>query len=83
MGSISPQAGKALSQRVDDSPTTPAANAGVASLWQPQAAVSYDGWVSEGVPHVQTVNNYHEQLETWANRQLRGVATKYLDNYLA
>lgn len=46
-------------------------------------AVSYDGRVSEGVYHVQTVNNYHERLKTWTNRQLRGVATKYLDNYLA
>lgn len=41
------------------------------------------GRVSEGVYHVQTVNNYHERLKTWTNRQLRGVATKYLDNYLA
>jgi hypothetical protein len=70
-------------QGVDDSPTTPAANAGVAFLWQPQAAVSYDGRVSEGVSHVQTVNNDHERLKTWTNRQLRGIATKYLDNYLA
>lgn len=46
-------------------------------------AVSYDGRVSEGVYHVQTVNNYHERLKTWTNRQLRGLATKYLDNYLA
>lgn len=32
--------------------------------------------------HVQTANNYHEQLKTWIQRGLRGVATKYLSNYL-
>ena len=33
--------------------------------------------------HLQTTNNYHERLKTWINRDLRGVATKYLSNYLA
>lgn len=33
--------------------------------------------------HVQSVNAYHEQLKTWVNRRLRGVATKYLPHYLA
>lgn len=33
--------------------------------------------------HVQSANNYHERLKTWINRDLRGVATKYLQNYLA
>lgn len=33
--------------------------------------------------HVQTANNYHEQLKSWIQRRLRGVATKYLPNYLA
>lgn len=36
--------------------------------------------------HVQTTNNCHEQLKTWTQRGLRGlrgVATKYLPNYLA
>jgi hypothetical protein len=72
-----------LGQRVDDSLTAPAANAGGVFLWPPQAAVSCDGRVSEGVSHFQTVNNDHERLKTWTNRQLRGIATKYLDNYLA
>lgn len=45
-------------------------------------AVSYDGRV-EGVYHVQTVNSYHERLQSWLTRDLRGVATKYLPNYLA
>lgn len=40
------------------------------------------GRVSEGVYHVQTVNNCHERFKTWVNRQLRGVSTKYLPNYL-
>ena len=35
------------------------------------------------VYHVQTANNYHERLKTWIQRQLRGVSTKYLPNYLA
>jgi hypothetical protein len=29
------------------------------------------------------VNNYHERFKTWVNRQLRGVSTKHLPNYLA
>ena len=33
--------------------------------------------------HVQSVNAYHQSLKTWINRDLRGVATKYLPNYLA
>ncbi len=46
-------------------------------------AVSYDGRISEGVYRVQTVNNYHERFKTWVNRQLRGVSTRHLPNYLA
>lgn len=46
-------------------------------------AVTYDGRISEGVYHIQTVNNYHERLKSWVNRQLRGVSTKHLPNYLA
>jgi hypothetical protein len=46
-------------------------------------AVSYGGRVVEGVYHVQTVNSYHERLQSWLSRGLRGVATKYLPNYLA
>lgn len=33
--------------------------------------------------HVQSVNSYHERLKSWINHDLRGVATKYLPNYLA
>lgn len=46
-------------------------------------AVHYDGRVSEGVYHVQTVNSYHERLKTWLNRRLRGVSTRHLPKYLA
>ncbi len=35
------------------------------------------------VYHVQTVNSYHERLKTTLNRVRRGVATKYMPNYLA
>jgi len=59
---------------------TAAAKLGVTSK---SIAVSYDGRISEGVYHVQTVNNYHERFKTWVNRQLRGVSTKHLPNYLA
>jgi transposase-like protein len=59
---------------------TAAAKLGVTSK---SVAVGYDGRISEGVYHVQTVNNYHERFKTWVNRQLRGVSTKHLPNYLA
>ena len=32
---------------------------------------------------MQTANNYHEQLKTWIQRGLRGVATKNLPRYMA
>lgn len=38
---------------------------------------------ADAVYHVQSVNNYHERLKSWLNGELRGVATKYLPNYLA
>ena len=44
---------------------------------------SYHGSVLDKVYHVQTANNYHEQLKSWIQRALRGVATKNLPNYLA
>lgn len=44
---------------------------------------SYHGPVLDQVYHVQSANNYHERLKTWIQRGLRGVATKYLSNYLA
>lgn len=59
---------------------TAAAKLGVTSK---SVAVGYDGRISEGVYHVQTVNNYHERFKTWVNRQLRGVSTRHLPNYLA
>jgi transposase-like protein len=46
-------------------------------------AVGYGGRGVEGVYHVQTVNSYHERLQSWLTRGLRGVSTKYLPNYLA
>lgn len=44
---------------------------------------SYHGPVLDKVYHVQSANNYHERLKSWIQRKLRGVATKYLPNYLA
>ena len=37
--------------------------------------------VREGVFHIQNVNAYHQRLKTWIQR-FKGVATKYLPNYL-
>lgn len=39
--------------------------------------------VIDKVYHIQHVNSYHSRLEDWINRKFRGVATKYMDNYLA
>jgi transposase-like protein len=36
---------------------------------------------SRGVYHIQNVNAYHSRLKGWMQR-FRGVATKYLDNYM-
>lgn len=42
-----------------------------------------DGKVrTKGLYHIQNVNNYHSRLKGWIQR-FNGVATKYLDNYLA
>jgi transposase-like protein/IS1 family transposase len=38
--------------------------------------------VKKGIYHIQNVNNYHSRLKTWV-RRFNGVATKYLENYLA
>ncbi len=45
--------------------------------------VSHASTGKEQIYHVQSVNRYHEVLKTWINRELRGVSTKYLPNYLA
>lgn len=37
---------------------------------------------AEGYYHIQTVNSYHSRLKAFMLR-FKGVATKYLDNYLA
>lgn len=36
----------------------------------------------KGIYHIQNVNNYHSRLKRWMDR-FNGVATKYLQNYLA
>jgi transposase-like protein len=46
-------------------------------------ATRWHGPVLDNVYHVQSVNSYHERLKSWVQRDLRGVATKYLPNYLA
>ena len=38
--------------------------------------------VKQGIYHIQNVNSCHRELKEWIDRFL-GVATKYLDNYLA
>ena len=37
--------------------------------------------VIKGIYHIQNVNSYHGRLKIWMNR-FKGVATKYLSNYL-
>jgi transposase-like protein len=66
----------------DGSATLRSAAAGL-GVTAKSIAVTYDGRVQDGVYHVQTVNNYHARLKAWINGKLRGVATKYLPNYLA
>lgn len=46
-------------------------------------ATKWNGPVLDNIYHVQSVNSYHERLKTWLQRKFRGVATKYLPNYLA
>lgn len=41
-----------------------------------------DTRVIHGIYHIQNVNNYHMRLKKWIDR-FNGVASKYLDNYLA
>ncbi len=36
----------------------------------------------KGLYNIQNVNNYHRRLKGWIQR-FNGVATKYLNNYLA
>ena len=38
--------------------------------------------VYKGIYHIQNVNNYHMRLKRWMDR-FNGVASKYLDNYVA
>ncbi|MCM3671979.1 IS1595 family transposase [Mesobacillus maritimus] len=40
------------------------------------------GYVIKGLYHIQNVNNYHGRLKQWIDR-FKGVATKYLNHYLA
>lgn len=41
-----------------------------------------DKRVVKGIYHIQNVNSYHSRLKKWMDR-FNGVASKYLDNYLA
>lgn len=39
-------------------------------------------FVTQGKYHIQRVNSMHSRLKKWINRDLNGVATKYLQNYM-
>lgn len=39
-------------------------------------------YVTNEIYHIQHVNSYHERISTWINRTRKGVATKYMNNYL-
>ncbi|MCU9614805.1 IS1595 family transposase [Caldibacillus lycopersici] len=53
----------------------------IKSLKHEPINLSKEGYVKKGIYHLNNVNNYHKRLKDWMDR-LRGVATKYLDNYL-
>jgi len=38
-------------------------------------------YVKKGIYHIQHVNSYHQRLKRWMDR-FKGVATKYIDNYM-
>ena len=39
--------------------------------------------VKKGIVHIQNVTDYHKRLKEWIFNRFHGVATKYLENYLA
>lgn len=39
-------------------------------------------YIKQGKYHIQHVNSMDSRMKTWINRQLLGVATKYLQNYM-
>ncbi len=39
-------------------------------------------FVKQGKYHIQNINSLHSRLKNWINKDLYGVATKYLQNYL-
>jgi len=43
---------------------------------------STEAHVKKGIYHIQNVNNYHKRLKDWL-AHFNGVASKYIDNYLA
>ena len=38
--------------------------------------------MKHGKFHIQNINSLHSRLKNWINKDLYGVATKYLQNYL-
>ena len=49
---------------------------------EPRSTQPLDGGTSSGLLHVQTVNSRHSRLKDFL-RPRRGIATRYLDNYLS
>jgi transposase-like protein len=47
-----------------------------------QVNASKKMYVINSIYHIQHVNSYHGKLESFINGRFRGVATKYIDNYL-
>ena len=43
---------------------------------------STEAHVKKGIYHIQNVNNYHKRLKDWL-AHFNGIASKYLNNYLA
>lgn len=81
---------KAIGQQIDESSilcTDSATNYKAFALRKQLEHKTLNGskkqYVVEKIYHIQHVNSYHSRLEDWINRKFRGVATKYMDNYLS
>ncbi len=47
-----------------------------------QVNASQKKYVIKKIYHIQHVNSYHGRLKTWINLHFKGVATRWMDNYL-
>lgn len=48
-----------------------------------QIDTNHGEWVKKDIVHLKNVISYHQRLREWIFNRFRGVATKYLDNYIS